>query len=341
VTPEQAENRSRVKHGAPTGMYESWFLKANEPNGGRALWLRFTLLSPRGRPEQALAETWAIVFDRSGGKNRAAKQSFAMTTARIADDGSRVEIGDCVLEPGHTVGSMVSGHGPVRWDLSFTTTSFLHRPYPRPLYDSPLPKHKQLTPYPDEVFDGWIELGDQRFEVTGWPGMQGHNWGSEHTHLYVWCHGNVLGTPGTWFECAVGRVKLGPLVLPWLGVATLAIDGRRIHFDGLGTVARCKVSLERQTREPSSGQAPGWGFSLALEGPTARLEAEAAGDRGDFVGLTYHCPTGRTSSCLNSSVAHVTLTLRERGLPPVRLESDALALEVGTHRTDHGIRMLV
>ena len=341
MTPEQAENRSRVKRGTATGMYESWFLKANEPAGGRALWLRFTLLSPRGRPDEALAETWAIVFDRGRGSPRAAKQSYAMSTAHIADDGSRVEIGDSVLETGHTAGAMVSGDGPVRWDLSFTTTSFLHRAYPRPAYDTVLPKHKQLTPYPDEVFDGWIEFGDQRFEVSGWPGMQGHNWGTEHTHLYVWCHGNVLGTPGTWFELAAGRVKIGPVVLPWLGVATLAIDGRRVHFDSPISAARCELALRRQTRQSGSGQAPGWGASFALEGPTARLEGEAAADRGDFAGLTYHCPTGRVANCLNSSVARLTLTLRERGLAPVRLESESVALEIGTHRTDHGIRVLV
>lgn len=340
MTPEQLENRPRLVRDSPRGVYESWFLKANEPSGRRALWLRFTLLSPTGRPAEALAETWAILFDRERGRHRAAKESHALASASVVADPFRVGIGDSFLETGRTVGAIESGEGPVRWDLTFTTRSFLHRPFPYgAMYAGKLPKHKLVTPYPDETFTGFIAAGDDRVEVGGWPGMQGHNWGTEHTHLYAWCHCNVLGAPGRWFEGLSGRVKIGPVVLPFLSLATLALDGRRIHFDEPSSIPRAHAAVERTTRRPSSGAAPGWGYRFAFRKAGATLEGEVAADRDDLVGLAYQNPAGPVTHCLNSKTARLTLTLREGSASPIRLESEAAALEVGTRRTDHGIRM--
>lgn len=342
MTPEQLENRPRLVRGSARGLYESFYVKANDPTGRRALWIRFTFLSPRGRPDEALAETWAILFDRETGRHRACKQAHAIAASSASGDPFRVRIGDSVLETGHTAGAMVSGHGPVRWDLSFTTTSFLHRPFPlAAMYESALPKHKTVTPYPDELFDGWFEVGDERVEVVGWPGFQSHNWGTEHTHLYVWSHCNLLGAPGTWFEAAAGRVKLGPVVLPWLGVATVSLGGRRVHFDAPTSLARVRSRLERTTRGDRSAGAPGWGWRFGFRRADCRLDGELSGDREDFVGLTYEGPSGPPTHCLNSKIAHLRATLREGSLPPVHLESDGAAFEVGTHRTDHGIRMAI
>lgn len=343
MTPEQLENRSRLERGSARGLYESFFVKANDPAARRALWIRFTFLSPAGRPEEALAETWAILFDRETGRHVAAKQSHPIAASRVSGDPFRVEIADSVLETGHTAGSMESSAGPIRWDLSFSTSSFVHRPYPlAAMYEAKLPKHKTITPYPDERFDGWYSVGDARVDVAGWPGFQSHNWGTEHTHLYVWTHCNVLGAPGNWFEAAAGRVKLGPAVLPWMGVATVSVAGRRVHFDSAGAVLGVRSTLERAARAGGRGDAPGWGWRFGFRRGEAELEGELTGDREDFVGLTYEGPGGGAPThCLNSKMAHLQLTLREGSAPPVHLESDAAAFEVGTHRSDHGIRMAI
>lgn len=342
MTPEQLENRPRLVRGSDRGLYESFYVKANDREGRRAIWIRFTFFSPRGKPSEALAEKWIIVFDRATGRHRAAKESLPIAASHASGDPFRVEIGDSFLEAGHTAGSMVSPHGPIRWDLTFTTRSFLHRPYPfRAMYAAALPKHKTITPYPDETFDGWVSIGDERIEVAGWAGFQSHNWGTEHTHLYAWVHCNVFGSAGTWFEAAAGRVKLGPAVLPWLGVATLCLEGRRLHFDAPATLTRMRSTLERKARNAHGGGAPGWGWRFAFRQSAATLDGEVSGDRDDFVGLTYAGPGGTPTCCLNSKVAHLALTLREGSAPPVHLESDAAAFEVGTHRTDHGIRMVL
>ena len=59
---------------APLGaaLYESYYLTAADPAGGRALWLRFTALKRPGEP--ARLTTWLTFFDRSAaGGPRAAR----------------------------------------------------------------------------------------------------------------------------------------------------------------------------------------------------------------------------------------------------------------------------
>lgn len=329
MTPEQSANRLRLKPGSPAGHAESYFLKANDPDGSRAVWLKFTFLWPAGKPEQALAEVWAIVFDRQTGRNRAAKESMSFAAARATNDPFRIEVGGSLLETGRTRGALMSGSEPISWDLRFTTSSSLHRPLPFDwMYRAKVPRQKLVTPYPDERFDGVVTVGDRTIELAGWPGMQGHNWGSEHTYAYAWCHCNVLGAPG-FFEGFSGRVKLGPVKTPWLTLATLAIDGRRIHFDGFSQMLSREVQVGRYF----------WKFVLRKDG--ARLEGEVVAERDDMMGLTYENPGGPLTYCLNSKLARLALVLEEPGSPPRRLESRCAALELGTRDPSHGVRMVL
>ena len=342
MTQEEAANRPRLVPGSSRGHVESYFLKANDPATDRAFWLKFTFLSPDGKPEEALAETWAVVFDRRSGRHRAAKESRSLSGARSSADPFRVEIGESVLETGHTAGRIEAGGGPVRWDLRFTTTSSAHLPFPLPaMYEAPLPRFKVLSPYPDEVFDGWIAVGDDRIEVAGWPGMQGHNWGREHTWRYAWAHANVLGAPHAFFEGMSARVKVGPVKTPWLSLATLAFDGRRVHFDDLAAFVRTRTEVDRMPRVAGSGSAPGWGWRFRFRSKAGTLAGEIAADRDEMVGLTYANPEGAPTNCLNSKTARLVLTFDEPGAAPRRFSSEHAALEIGTKRTDHGIRMVL
>ncbi|MBI2898014.1 MAG: hypothetical protein HYY06_30960 [Deltaproteobacteria bacterium] len=327
--PEERANRLRLQPGSPRGHAESYFLKANDPDGSRAFWLKFTFMSPAGKPEQALAEVWAIVFDRKTGRNRAAKESFPFAAATTSSDPFRIEVGGSMLETGKTRGAITTGAEPISWDLGFTTRSQLHRPLPFDwMYRAKVPRQKLVTPYPDERFAGVVEVGDRAIEVAGWPGMQGHNWGSEHTFAYAWCHCNVLGTEG-FFEGFSGKVKLGPVKTPWLTLATLAIDGRRIHFDGPSQMLSRKVDVGRYF----------WRFAVR-RGATS-LEGEAVAERDDMMGLTYENPGGPLTYCLNSKLARLSLELHEPGSPARRFESDAAALELGTRDPSHGVRMVL
>jgi len=82
------------------GHVESFFVKANAPGEGRAIWLRFTLLAPRALPEAARAEAWAMAFDRRAGAPRAWKATTPAGAAVIAPEQLGFALPGCELEPG-------------------------------------------------------------------------------------------------------------------------------------------------------------------------------------------------------------------------------------------------
>ncbi len=41
------------------GHYESFFQRANHPSRPLAFWIRYTIFSPKNRPQDALGEVWA------------------------------------------------------------------------------------------------------------------------------------------------------------------------------------------------------------------------------------------------------------------------------------------
>ncbi|EMO95768.1 hypothetical protein LEP1GSC109_1391 [Leptospira interrogans str. UI 13372] len=56
-------NHPRFKENDSKGHYESWFVRANHPNTCKAIWIRYTIFSPKNFPEKAMGELWAIYFD--------------------------------------------------------------------------------------------------------------------------------------------------------------------------------------------------------------------------------------------------------------------------------------
>ena len=77
----------RVNHarflGQPNGHYESFFLRANHPTRPLAFWIRYTLFSPKNRPDNALGELWAIFFNGESNEHAVAKQEFPLAECRF------------------------------------------------------------------------------------------------------------------------------------------------------------------------------------------------------------------------------------------------------------------
>jgi hypothetical protein len=70
-----------------------------------------------------------------------------------------------------------------------------------------------------------------------------------------------------------------------------------------------------------------------------RVSCEVAAETDDMVGLHYLNPNGTMTYCLNSKLARGRLEL---GLPSgekITATSRAVALEIGTLESDHGVTM--
>lgn len=284
---------------------ESWFLRANDPNSPRAIWIKSTVLCKADG--SAVAEAWASVFD--GDATLAVRETVPIREAEVlgGDRPLVTEIAGTAMrletDSGSASGTLEAGGGKLAWNLTFTREpGALGAPLSllpsRRLIDAPVPKNKLLTPFPVAGFAGSVTWNGQDWDLGGWLGMQGHNWGQAHSPEYAW--GQCVFTddaarPFAMLEGASGRVQLGPVTTPLLSMLTVRRGGREYRFDRL-------VNLWRQ--DPKI-EFPAW--RLRMKGAAGQAELVMRGDPNRMVCLGYDNPDGRRSYCLNSKTAEVTL----------------------------------
>jgi hypothetical protein len=266
------------------GHYESYYLRAADPQGGRSAWIRHTVFKrPGGPPTGAL---WCTLFE-AGAEPRAVKQS--LPGPRAAD---WLAIGDSHFGPSGARGSAEALGNHAQWELSFGPSSapLRHLPLER-LYDTAFPRTKTESPLPDTTVSG--RVGD--WELDAWPGVVGHNWGAEHAERWIWLHGTGFDdAPGAWLDVALGRVKLGRLTTPWLAHGALHLDGERHRIGGLGTRARVYES-------PAGGR---------LRVGDLELQVRAT----PLVSWRYSDPSGGEHRSTNCSIAALDVRFRDRTL---------------------------
>ena len=144
------------------------------------------------------------------------------------------------------------------------------------MYRAPLPRTKLESPLPSATFDGTLEVGDRgRSTVAGWRGMAGHNWGAEHAATWIWLHGVAFeGEPDAWLDLSVGRVRVGPLLTPWIANGALHAGGERTRLGGprparvQATPEGCRVETAGRGRRGALARRPD--RRLALRRPRRR-----------------------------------------------------------------------
>jgi hypothetical protein len=275
-------------------LYESHYLTANDPAGGRALWLRHTSLKHPGRP--AHPTVWLTWFDRAGPRPRA----FRVTApAPLADPGTA--FADSALGrfgPDGASGAIEGAAWSLRWQGHAPELPYLPA---RWLYDRPVPRSGGVALIPSATVSGTLTLdGEPPLSLDGWDGMIGHNWGTEHAEQWTWAHGARLEPDGTgWFDLILVRVRIGPVLTPWLASGAVQWRGRTLEVARRGRVVR-EVAGERTRLAVPLAQ--GRRLELAITAPEA---ATASWD--------YSSPGGRGRDVRNCSVADATLSVISAG----------------------------
>ena len=311
--------------GEAAGHYESFYLKATRPGGGQGIWIRHTV---HKRPAvEPTASIWFTLFDAEAAGPRATK--LTVPAAELAaPSGGYIRIADALLAPGSARGTIATEGMRASWELEFDSEveSFRHLPYEY-LYRSRLPKTKFLSPYPDARFSGTVSIDGEELDLDGWPGMVGHNWGSEHAERWTWIQANEFReADGVVFDAALGRIKVGPVTTPWVGNGVLRIDGEAHRLGGFDRIRSTKID-----DEPTACD-----FELAGRG--VRVRGRVGSEPRNFVGWVYADPVGPEHNTLNCSISDLELTVERKGSAPRRLESiAAAAYEIGMRETDHGI----
>jgi hypothetical protein len=284
-----------------SGRYESYCLRAVDPHAPRGVWIRNTIFQrPGGAPAGSL---WCTVWDGVD------PPVAVKETAGIAVAGDWLAIGDARFSPTAISGTAGAGGLTASWDLTVAGAEPPLRHLP--IYNAPLPRTKLESPAPSARFSGAVEAGGRKLELDGWPGMIGHNWGSQHAERWLWLHGTCFeGAPDAWLDVAVGRVRIGPATTPWIANGALHVDGRR-----------------RTLRGPAGVDARP-GEATVTVGDT-RIHVTAPLEQ--TIAWVYADPPGGEHHSLNCSIA--------------ALEVDDLrtahggVYELGIRERDHGVRL--
>jgi hypothetical protein len=313
------------KVAAKAGHYESFYIKVCRPGGGRGIWIRHTVHKRPGAEPNA--SIWFVLFDRDAEGPRATK--VTVPAAQLsAPAGSWIRVDRAEIGPGVASGLIETEALSASWDLSFSGDAEPCKYLPADwLYEAPVPKTKFVAPYPDATFSGRLQIDGEAIELDAWPGMIGHNWGSEHAERWVWLEGTGFGdSAGTYFDAGAARVKVGSRMTPWLPSGMLVLDGEAHRLGGLGQIRSASI-----VPEPTACQ-------FTLPGKDIVVRGRVSAPQKDFVGWVYADPKGPEHNTLNCSVADLELTVERPALPPRQLTLAAgAAYEFGMRETDHGI----
>jgi hypothetical protein len=309
--------------------YESRFIRANDPERARALWIRSTVLLPTaGAP---VADSWVMLFDPDGSGNRALKQPHPVDQSDYRYDPWSARIGATSIDDQSALGSVSTADRSARWDLRIAPGA---EPPVKLLtgrgYKAKFPTAKTMVRHPLARFDGSVDLDDVSLDVAGWTGSVNHNWGRRHTPAYAF--GQVCGfdgAPGSSLEVVTAHAAIGPVSLPAATLLVLRHDGREL--------AVRSVLATRHTR----GRYRPWRWSFGARVDGVTVDGEVTSQPGDVIGLTYTDTDAESKYCYNSALATCRIHLSGSGIAATELTATRRAMfEILTDTRDPSVPLL-
>lgn len=323
-------NACRFRRDIDTGHYESFYLRANHPERPLGFWVRYTVFSPKARPDDAIGELWAVWFNGETDTVIATKEEHPIAECEFDESKLGARIAHATLEDGHMSGHAARNDHQIEWNLTFIDAQPPLLMFPEPMYSKSFPKAKSLVPGPNALFSGTLTVDGENHDIQKWRGSQNHNWGSKHTDSYAF--GQVAGfenAPESFLECSTAQVKIGPVWTPRMTLLVLRHAGQEYRLNTVRQALRAK------------GEFRYFDWTLTSTTPETEITARFHAPSAHFVGLTYYNPPGGTKTCLNTKIARVELTLRTPHAETITLESGPRALfEILTDDTRHGVPVL-
>lgn len=293
--------------GMKRGHYEVYFLKFNDPEKERSLWIRYTLLVPR--QGKAQTDLWAFVVDQKKenplDRKRSFKESFffegsgetALPPLLAQSNPFSLSLGGARLDSRGGRGSIRSnGEEKISWDLSWQDKApgYAFFPY-NWMYHGPLPKTKVQSVHPDLRVSGRVKVGGDLYEFQDAPGQQSHLWGTQYASKWVWSHCNAFLEEEAIFEGLSAQIPLGPYQSPPITIFVLRFRSRFYPLNSF-------FSIIRNRSDVALGHWKFWG-----EGRGIGLEGEISVSTDCMVGAEYTGPSGEKRWCHNSKIAKIKL----------------------------------
>ena len=301
--------------GSNSLLQESYFIKVNDKN--QAIWLKFTVLQGHQQKE---FEVWGLVFPEKG---RPFGLKVNVPEEETVVRPGELRFGDCLLKQQggnlHCSGRIKENKTSMEWDFSLSGSESL-RLFPLDfMYTSSFPKRKLVSPFFDAKAKGSLHFSGpgKKFSMKfkDASGMQGHNWGSEHSHRYVWAHCNTLrdeknsGIPAV-FEGFSGKIKVGPFITPHLTGLFLKPDAEFAAQYGISCFDL--LAVNRYLNKTVSVDESNMTWDWTADYNPIRIAGKFKADRGNTAGLKYFDPDGKLHYCYNSKKAECSISLIHR-----------------------------
>jgi hypothetical protein len=301
VYQQEQDNMVRWQKGMRP-FYEVYYLKLNFASRRKALWLRYTLLSPQRGLGPPTAAVWAMAYDFADpAKNFALKEIVSIDRAVIDREIFYFQILENAIYNSGARGGLSSGGHEVQWDLQFIHAEESFRPFPASFYFLPFPKTKMLAPNWSIQVEGEVVIDGEKFLLQACPASQAHFWGSRHAERWAWGHCNAFQEDGA----AVFESLTSPFRLSKKRARPLTLMALR-----RGSGEEIKVNrLSQLLFNESRYQVGSW----ELQGYRGHycLKAAIRADPALFLGLTYTDTDGSKLYCYHTELADFSVELSE------------------------------
>jgi len=302
-----------------SGLYESNYLKANSPDGQRAIWIKHNILAWSNPLKEPIVELWCIFFEK-GKQPRVLKQELPTSQVKVSPDKIEMKGKDIFLSPQHTTTILRDKDKIASWDIEMISPSqgdipIVHFRYAK-MYEWKFPKKKILTPAPYLLFNGHLQFMDEKIIIHDWIGSRNHNWGTEHAFQYAYGNCNYFpDTPNVLFDGFSAKLRVGLLKTPFLTSAIIRENNKDYPFNSLALMFLTKTIVKF----------PRW--EIFLQNKTEKAHIIQEGEPDDFVGLSYYHPDEKISYCYNTKWAKTTIHLKNKNGEEKRFRSDFGELE--------------
>ena len=306
---------------ADQGHYESFFLRAVDPEQPRAAWIRYTVHKRPGA--EPVGSLWCTLFDAE--QNRAIAVKETRPGPRPAD---WIAIGAATLGPDDLRGS-ASGQGrEAAWELEIgrrrtrrCATSRASGCTARRCRGRSSRARSPTRPSPA----GWRRVGvtSRSRAGAGWSATTGAPARRALDLAARRPRSPTRRAHGSSSRSA--RVRLAGRRTPWVANGALALDGRRLRLGGLGHIRSVHVR-----EAPTEAE-------VALAGPGG-VRVHAAVRSPQTVGWVYADPSGGAHQVAHGSIAALALRVERPGHPPLELATDhGAAYELGAREGLPGV----
>lgn len=302
VYQQEQDNMVRWQKGMRP-FYEVYYLKFNFAKLCKALWLRYTLLSPKRGLGPPTATVWAMVYDTAAPqKNFAIKEIVDMDRVVIDRDIFYFQIVENAIYNSGARGKIAAGGHEVQWDLQYPPAEETFRHFPASFYYLPLPKTKLLAPNWSVKISGELKIDGESFSIVDCPGTQAHFWGSRHAERWAWANtNNFQEDPEAVFESVTAQVRIGKkLFRPTTLLGLQLGKGRQFKMNRLSQLFFNQSHYGLGAWELSGTRGH------------YKVKAKITGDPAQFLGLTYTDTDGSKLYCYHTETADFRVELFEQ-----------------------------